>query len=87
MSTILAAKFHISAASPTELTKEMIKTNVYHGILFKYDNIQFADGKWYAWYIDDSMSSIRRKDRAEAQAKKPKTKVKKRVNGVSKKGD
>jgi hypothetical protein len=45
----------IVASSPLGLRRLMLLNNSKHGMWFKYD-IQFVNGKWYAWYHADVTS-------------------------------
>lgn len=47
----------LTAGSPRELRRLMFKNNVAHSAWFNYQ-IQFANGKWYAWFhVDLTRSS------------------------------
>lgn len=41
---------YIAEDSPEGLRLAMFNNNVEHGVQFNYSNIQFVDGKWYAWF-------------------------------------
>jgi hypothetical protein len=44
----------LSAATPEELRRLMLETNIKHSTVFKYFDIKQAlDKKWYAWYFID----------------------------------
>ena len=40
----------IQAQSPRGLRLLMLKTNIKHGITIRFFDIQFANGKWFAWF-------------------------------------
>lgn len=40
----------LSARSPRGLRRLMLNNNVKHGIEFKYFDIQFINGRWFAWF-------------------------------------
>lgn len=44
----------------------MLLNNISKGYFFKYFDIQFANGKWFAWYFDtdSSVESILASDKA-----------------------
>lgn len=42
--------FFISAESPEKLRFMMLANNRRHARRFHYFDIQFASGKWYAWF-------------------------------------
>ena len=43
-------KNYITAKSPMGLRRLMLQNNAKKGFTFKYSDIQFVKGKWYAWY-------------------------------------
>ena len=45
------------ANTPQALQKLMLETNLLDLCEYKYTNIQFASGKWYAWYLKDASSA------------------------------
>lgn len=40
----------IAASKPRALRRSMLKTNAKYGMTINYFDIQFVDGKWYAWF-------------------------------------
>jgi hypothetical protein len=38
------------ATSPKGLVAAMLKNNLKYGAEFRYFDIQFSNGKWYAWF-------------------------------------
>jgi hypothetical protein len=54
------APLFISAKSPQALAVAMLKNNILHGQEFQYFDIQFANGKWYAWYYINQRNLIER---------------------------
>ena len=44
---------YLVASSPQGLRRLCLLNNYKHGKQFVYTNIQFVNGKWYAWYIKD----------------------------------
>lgn len=46
--------FFLTASTPKELRRLMLKNNLQTGIVFKYFDIQqMQDGNWIAWYFHD----------------------------------
>ena len=43
---------YLSASSPRGLRRLMLKRSSLKGRFYKFTDIQFVDGKWYAWYVD-----------------------------------
>ena len=41
----------LTARSPEGLRRLMLRNNAKHAMFFKYFDIQFVNGRWYAWYI------------------------------------
>lgn len=41
----------ISAGTPRGLRRLMLLTNAKYGMFIKYQDFQFVNGKWYAWYF------------------------------------
>lgn len=42
----------ITAQSPMGLRRLMLSNNVKNGKEYVYFDIQFANGKWFAWYLE-----------------------------------
>jgi hypothetical protein len=42
---------YLVARNARALRVAMLRNNARHGTMFKYFDIQFADGKWYAWFF------------------------------------
>ena len=40
----------LKAKSPEVLRGLMLRNNAQHGVMFKYYDIQFAQGFWWAWF-------------------------------------
>lgn len=57
-------KKFIKAKSAEELEKVMLINNQTLGASFDYDNIQYANGNWYAWFYAD-VGVIRASDMLE----------------------
>lgn len=53
----------ITAKSPELLSAAMLKNNLAHRKEFKYYDIQFAKGKWYAWFEFDHSSTMKHAER------------------------
>lgn len=43
----------VSAESPQGLRRAMLKNNLKLKAFVNYSNIQFANGRWFAWYVVD----------------------------------
>ena len=48
---------YLAAGSPQGLRRLMLLNNAKKGVVFAY-SIQFASGKWYAWY-NDTIESLK----------------------------
>jgi len=44
---------YISAATPRGLRRLMLSESSKRGRFYKFTDIQFVDGRWYAWFVDD----------------------------------
>lgn len=44
---------YIAASTPQGLRRLMFKTNMRLGYFIQYFDIQFVNGKWYAWFYID----------------------------------
>lgn len=58
---------YIAASSPMGLRRLMLLNNARKAMFFHYFNIQFVNGKWYAWYFDEITSQ----DTAQVLGAKP----------------
>lgn len=45
----------LTAASPIGLRRLMLENNQKHKKMIKYFDIQFVNGKWYAWYYIEAL--------------------------------
>jgi hypothetical protein len=43
----------IKASSPQGLTRLMLLNNIRSGNKYRYQDIQYVNGFWYAWYYKD----------------------------------
>ena len=50
----------LEASNPADLSKKMLKNNLGKQMEFKYFDIQFVKGKWYAWYYEDVEMEVKR---------------------------
>jgi hypothetical protein len=41
---------YLSAGSPSGLSRLMLQNNLKYAVEFTYFDIQFAQGKWWAWF-------------------------------------
>ena len=48
----------IVASTPKRLRRLMLQTNAKLGATVQYFDIQYANGKWYAWYYEPITSEI-----------------------------
>jgi hypothetical protein len=44
---------YLAASTPQGLRRLMLLNNARKAMFFKYFNIQYANGQWYAWYFDE----------------------------------
>lgn len=44
-----------------KLQEKMLKMNVSKGKEYKYFNIQYVNGAWYAWFYEDVEQSVTRR--------------------------
>ena len=51
--TVFRFPTFIKASTPERLSEAMLKNNIKHGIEFRYFDIQFVKGKWFAWFNYD----------------------------------
>jgi len=42
----------VTALTPEGLRRAMFRNNAKHSIQFVYHNIQFVNGKWFAWFYE-----------------------------------
>ena len=54
----------LKASTTEELRRLMLQTNTKHKAYLRYFDIQFAQGKWHAWYISEVqvMPGVKRGD-------------------------
>jgi len=57
--SVFNAPTFLVAKSPQALSQLMLKNNMAHGYEFKYFDIQFANGKWYAWYFKNRRAELK----------------------------
>lgn len=61
---------YVSARSPQGLRRVMLMNNARTGYFYNYFDIQFAEGKWYAWYFrevgSDDVQVLEEKEPADS---------------------
>jgi hypothetical protein len=51
---------YVSASTPQGLVREMLKNNLKLKGHVQYHSIQFAEGRWYAWFLQDISESLKK---------------------------
>lgn len=57
--------YFIKAKSPERLSLLMLQNNIENGTTFKYFDISFVKGYWFAWYyreLEESLSMLTSKE-------------------------
>ena len=53
----------LKAKSPDKLRALMLRNNVSKGTEFKYFDISFSNGNWYAWFLEDITQQLLRREK------------------------
>ena len=60
----------ISAGTPQGLRRAMLKVNAKHGMQHIFRDIQFVEGRWYAWF-DEHEADVKDLENAPSDNARP----------------
>jgi hypothetical protein len=58
---------YIVASSPQGLRRLMLKNNIRLGGFVSYYQITFAEGKWFAWFLEDVQDAVSKPEVKEGE--------------------